>query len=276
MIASDTIKLSNASGDSAIVSLYGAQVLSWCTASDSEQLYCSSQTDTVAGRAIRGGMPICFPQLGNYGPLVKHGFARVSVWQLMGKVLSGPNHPVASARFSMCDSESTRAVWPYKFSLDLSVTLGPRWMEISLTVTNTGGKVFNFTAALHSYFAVADVRQAAIYGLEMASYLDALNNNARIMPSESPLLIVSETDRVYLDATKPLMITHSGQATLKIKQQRFTDVVVWNPGSIKAAALGDMPADDWTRMLCIEAAQVENPVQLQSGSSWSGLQRLEM
>jgi glucose-6-phosphate 1-epimerase len=276
MIANETIQLNNASGDSAVICLYGAQVLSWRTASSDNHLYCSPQTDIAAGKAMRGGVPICFPQFGKYGPLTKHGFARTSIWQLASSLLSGSDHPVANAHFSMHDSELTRSVWPYKFSLDLSVNLGPAWIEILLTIKNTGGEVFDFTAALHSYLAVADVSQATVQGLEGLSYLDALNSNVRVTSPESPLLISSETDRVYLGAASPLKIAYGGDYVLQVKQQGFSDTVVWNPGPVKAAALGDMPPSDWSRMLCIEAAQVENSVQLQPGSSWRGLQRLEV
>jgi glucose-6-phosphate 1-epimerase len=274
--ANDTIKLINASGDSAIVSLYGAQVLSWRTASGDEHPHCSPQTDNAGGRAIRGGVPICFPQFGNYGSLTKHGFARTSVWQSADDIFSGSYHAVANAQLSMQDSEFTREVWPYKFLLILSVSLGFSWIEILLTVTNTGDEVFDFTAALHSYFAAADVRLAAICGLEGVPYLDALYSNIRIKSPESPLLVSSETDRVYLGVTKLLKITYNRRTSLQVEQQGFSDTVVWNPGPIKAAALGDMPPSDWTRMLCIEAAQVEHPVKLQPKLSWHGLQRIKV
>ena len=256
MIAKNAMQISNAAGDTAIVSLYGAQVLSWRTASGDEHLYCSPQADVVSGRATRGGVPICFPQFGNFGPLIKHGFARTSVWQPVGSVLSGPSYGIANAHFSMQESESSRAVWPYKFLLNLAVNLGPAWIEICLTVTNTGSEVFDFTAALHSYLAVADVRLVTIHGLNAAPYLDALKGNVKVASAELPLVMSSEIDRVYLGTTKPLKIAQDKQTTLQINQQGFKDTVVWNPGPVKAAALGDMPASDWVRMLCVEAVQV--------------------
>ncbi len=59
-------------------------------------------------------------------------------------------------------------------------------------------------------------------------------------------------------------------------QRGFDDVVVWNPGPAKAARLGDMPPEDWTRMLCIEAGAIAQPVQLAPGKTWIGVQRIEL
>jgi glucose-6-phosphate 1-epimerase len=269
--------LRNAAGDAATVSLYGGQVLSWCTATGGEQLYCSPQAVAGQGRAIRGGVPVCFPQFANCGPianLAKHGFARTSMWQLAGELITGSGCETASARFVLQDSALTLAAWPYGFSLELQLTLGSGWLELQLQVMNTGVLAFDFTAALHTYLATTDVRQAVVYGLEGIAYADALKHNETATQADTALQFVGELDRVYLDTPPALQLQQSGQPHLCIEQQGFADTVVWNPGPAKAAALGDMPAADWTRMLCIEAAQVKTPVQLQPGNMWQGAQRL--
>jgi glucose-6-phosphate 1-epimerase len=62
----------------------------------------------------------------------------------------------------------------------------------------------------------------------------------------------------------------------RVMQQGFADAVLWNPGVAKAARLGDMPPEDWLRMVCIEAAVVARPVTLGPGKTWRGMQRLEL
>jgi len=52
--------------------------------------------------------------------------------------------------------------------------------------------------------------------------------------------------------------------------------VVWNPGQEKGDALADMPEGGWKQMLCVEAAQVLRPIELQPGESWAGMQTLEL
>ena len=275
--AEGMVGLRNAAGDVAMVSPYGGQVLSWCIAAGNEQLYCSPQAVAGKGRAIRGGMPVCFPQFANCGPvanLAKHGFARTSIWQLAGELITGSGCETASARLVLQDSALTLAAWPYGFALELQIKLGSGWLELQLQVMNTGSSAFDFTAALHTYLATADVRQAALCGLEGITYADALKQNETATQAYPALQFVGELDRVYHGTPRSLQLQQSGQPHLRIEQQGFADTVVWNPGPAKAAALGDMPADDWTRMLCIEAAQVKTPVQLQPGNMWRGAQRL--
>ena len=271
------VGLRNAAGDVATVSLYGGQVLSWCTAAGGEQLYCSPHVIAGQGRPIRGGVPVCFPQFANRGAVVnlaKHGFARTSMWQLAGEVVTAPDCETASARLVLQDSPLTRATWPYSFALELEITLGTGWLELQLQVTNTGASAFDFTAALHTYLATVNVRRATVHGLENIRYADALKQNEIVTQADTALPFVGELDRIYLGTPPVLQLQQSGQPPLRIEQQGFADTVVWNPGPAKAAALGDMPAADWTRMLCVEAAQVKTPVQLHPGERWRGAQRL--
>lgn len=263
------IRLRNVVGDSAVVSLYGGQLLSWCTADGGEQFYCSPQSVAGRGGAIRGGVPVCFPQFANRGPLGKHGFARTSTWERAGDAL-----PADSACLTLRDSKFTRSVWPHGFELRLQVVLGAGWLETGLQVLNTGDTSFEFTAALHTYLAVADVRRATLHGLANAPFLDSLHDGARSIGLSAPLEFAGELDRIYLKPPAALELHGRRGPCLRIEQQGFADTVIWNPGPAKAAALGDMPAADWTRMLCIEAAQVETPACLAPGELWQGVQRL--
>ena len=275
--AEGMVGLRNAAGDVATVSLYGGQVLSWCVAAGGEQLYCSPYAVAGQGKAIRGGVPVCFPQFANCGSVVnlaKHGFARTSMWQLAGELVTGPEAETAIARFVLQDSALTLAAWPFSFALELQITLGSGWLQLQLQVTNTGATVFDFTAALHTYLATADVRQVALCGLEGIAYADALKQNKTATQANTALQFAGELDRIYMGTPRALQMQQGSQPHLHIEQQGFADTVVWNPGPAKAATLGDMPAADWTRMLCVEAAQIKTPVQLQPGERWQGAQRL--
>lgn len=281
--------LSNPAGDSATISLYGGQVLSWCTAQGVQHLYCSPQALSAAGhgKPLRGGVPVCFPQFASYGPLAKHGFARTLPWRLLGVPNVDAAAGVARASLMLMDSESTLAVWPFHLQALLHVSLGAGWLDLQLEIVNTGQDAVAFTAALHTYLAVADVRNAALLGLEQVEYWDALDvqktgaagHPARLAQTQALLRFASELDRVYLDVPHELKLVEPdetvwGNTQLVITQTGFSDTVVWNPGPAKAAALGDMPALDWTRMLCVEAAQVAQPVALSPGERWLGAQRL--
>lgn len=273
---SSSVLLRNAASDAVVVSLHGGQVLSWCPAGRGEQLYCSPLTVAAPGVVVRGGVPICFPQFAARGALPKHGFARNLDWEFLDTAppLADALPPVAAARFLLSDSATTRSIWAYAFALELTVTLGSGWLELTLRTTNTGNCAWSFSGALHTYLAVTDIRQVGLVGLEGVQYEDALLANALANQLNEELRFSAEIDRVYLDAPNRLMLQSSGARRLCIEQQGFIDTVVWNPGPIKAQALGDLPAKDWLRMLCVEAACVQRPVRLEPGQSWQGCQRL--
>ena len=267
------VLLRNAAGDAAAVSLHGAQLLSWQPAGAGEQLYGSPLSPAAAGKSVRGGTPVCFPQFSDRGPLPKHGFARNSRWELV--TAPTPHGSVTEARFQL-DSAMAAFRWEHAFCLVLVVRLGPGWVEMELQAANTGRTAYAFTAALHTYLAMQDVRSAKVRGLQGLDYEDALQGNALRSDAERELPFAGEIDRVYRSVPHPLLVQGGGMPERRVGQQGFGDVVVWNPGPDKAARLGDMPAGDWPRMLCIEAAAIAQPVQLAPGKTWRGTQRLEL
>jgi glucose-6-phosphate 1-epimerase len=267
------VALRNSAGDQAIVSLHGAQLLSWLPAGAGEQLYLSPLSRPAAGKSVRGGAPICFPQFAERGPLPKHGFVRTSRWELVAP--QAPHQDVAEARFQI-DSVTAGVRWEHAFCLVLVVRLGPGWLELHLQAANTGRTAYDFTAAIHTYLAVPDVRTASLHGLRGCVYEDNLAGLQRHTEAAPVLGFQDEIDRVYLQVPPALRLDGDGVPARRVVQDGFQDVVVWNPGPAKAARLGDMPPQDWLRMLCIEAAAVGEPVRLAPGKTWRGLQRLEL
>lgn len=269
------ITLTNAAGDTAVVSLYGAHVVSWKTARAGEQLYCSDIATIANGRSIRAGIPVCFPQFSGFGSLPKHGLVRDKYWQPEGEVVSGTDVASARLRLVLGDSEATRSVWPYAFQLALDIVLEDNTLSVTLNVTNTGTDSFDFMSALHTYLRVADVRDIAISGLGQRAYIDATTKpfTDRIQ-KDGDLLVSGEVDRIYPAAAAPLTLQEQGKARLIVDKTGFADVVTWNPGPEKARELPDMPDEDWLHMMCLEAVQWEAPVVLQAGASWSGTQKL--
>lgn len=265
------IALETPEGHRAQLSLWGGQVLSWAHTVHGEQLYCSPLRQP--GQAIRGGVPVCFPQFASRGPLAKHGFARTSMWRLEHRSCEGG---VARARLSLLCSDETRELWPHRFALTLDVELSPTGLALALRVENTGSEPWPFTAALHTYLKLADVTRASLHGLEGVTYEDACSDNEVALERHPHVSIDGEVDRVYRAAPTRLLLVRAGQPALELSQSGFANTVVWNPGPIKAAALADLPDTDWQHMLCIEAAQVVHPVLLAPGMQWLGYQRLAL
>lgn len=259
-------------GARAEIYLYGAHVTSWVPAGGAERLFLSPTSEFSPGAPIRGGVPVIFPQFGKLGPLPMHGFARLSSWQAAGvRMVPGG----AAARFELNSSEATRALWPHAFTAWYEVQVGGRALTLTLGVSNTGEDAFSFTAALHTYFKVADIGTVRLGGLEGVPYLDSAAGRTRSVQAGPWLAFSGEVDRLYLGAAGPVTLQENEQDALLVSKTGFPDVVAWNPGAGKGGMLADLhPPHGYRAMVCIEAAAAGSPVTLQPGESWQGSQAI--
>ena len=255
-------------GAIATVCAYGAHVLGWRPRQAiRDLLYLSGRSVFGAGAAIRGGIPVVFPQFSGFGPLPKHGFARNRIWRLIDTV------DPARAAFELCDDASTRALWPHAFLARLDIALGDDDLATTLSVTNTGGTDFSFTAALHTYLAVQDIATVGLHGLCHHPCLDATQDLAEMVEQRELILFDGEFDRVYKAVAGELVVV-DGNERISVTRAGFADAVVWNPGAAKAAALSDLDDGGERRFLCVEPAVFDPPVRLAPGASWRGTQKL--
>jgi glucose-6-phosphate 1-epimerase len=263
------VALQSSDGARATLLLHGGHLVSWIPAGGQEQLYVSPTSRYGEGQAVRGGVPVIFPQFSSRGTLPRHGLLRTRGWQL-GDTASHGQHAQAVLRFAADDA--TRALWPHEFEAEITVSIVGRQLDIEFAVTNTGDAPFDFSVALHTYLRTNDVLKAQLEGLQGVRYED--NNTGQWQQQWGDVTqVVGELDRLYHDVAGPLTLRELGRK-LSITQADFTDVVVWNPGPDKAARLDDLPADDWQKMLCVEAARVIDPVTLPPGAEWAGMQTL--
>ena len=258
-------------GDRLVVALHGAQVLSWVSGG-LKRLYLSPNRVMDGQAAIRGGVPVCFPQFNQRGPLAeclpKHGFARNLAWRADAPVLFAER---VELTLRLADNAQTRAWWPQAFELQLHIDLSPGALHITLGVHNTDKQALAFSGALHTYLAVPDVAQATLQGLGGQPEWDALTNTHA--PAPDTLRFAAEFDRVYEAAHLPLTLNQS----LQISQSpSWAHTVVWNPAEALCSRLTDMPDDGWRHMLCVEAAQVYTPITLPAGERWAGWQLLQV
>ncbi len=256
-------------GASAVVLLHGAQVVSWQPAGGGERLFLSARSRFGPGASVRGGMPVIFPQFNERGPLPRHGFARNRSWQPV-RVETGADD--ALAVLQLADDEATRALWPHAFALELTVCVRGDRLDVELAVSNSGTAPFDFTAALHSYLRVDEVEAARVTGLNGCRYEDFTRGTTQVDEAEA-VRVDGEIDRFYGDAPAPLVLGDA-QRRLRIEAAGFPDVVVWNPGPQKAAAMADLAPGDFRHFLCVEAALIGAPVHLAAGEHWWGRQTL--
>jgi len=264
------LRLTVGNGATAVVSLFGGQVLSWSPPGRGDRLYLSPSAVLDGSAPIRGGIPVCFPQFADLGPLPQHGFARTATWSVLTE---RNDKDYALVSLGLSDDEASRAVWPHPFSAELSVLVEESRLDLEFEVTNTGDHDFEFTAALHTYLAVREVEESRLEGLYGFSYRDKTDANRIKRDSGDVLLIEAETDRVYHAVNRPVLLREYDRS-LGINSDGFVDVVVWNPWVERSAAIADLPDDAFRHMLCVEAAAAQNPVRLAPGESWWGRQTL--
>jgi len=266
------LRLVSRDGASAAITPYGAHLVSWMPAPDfGERLFLSSQSEYRPGAAIRGGVPVIFPQFAAEGPLPKHGFARTSVWTRHASGEQGSG--AAWAQFALQDSAATRALWAHSFEGLLTVCVGGAELDIRLRIRNTGTAPFSFTSALHSYLRVADIGKVAVRGLQGLHFRDTAEGGRLRLEQMPSLRLEGEVDRIYLGAPG-LLEVEDGPRRMTVSAPGFADCVIWNPGAAKAAALSDLEPGGFRRFVCVEAAAVGVPVSLVPGATWEGAQLL--
>lgn len=254
-----TLKLGT---DRALLSLLGGQLLSWHCGGH-ERLFLSPHAVLDGSAAIRGGVPVIFPQFSTRGPYGRHGFARNSRWS-----------PVAQAddrvELELGDSVDSQRLWPYRFRARLRVQLHIDALEMQLTIENRGAQSFGFSAALHAYLAV-QLPTTRITGLAQAAY----EESAQMHPASAiePLRVQPPVDRIYADGDEQLQL-HDGHHGLRLQRRGFEDWVIWNPGAEAAAALPDLGAAAAAGFVCIEPGCILRPPRLAPGQSWSGSLRM--
>ncbi len=240
--------------------LLGAQLSNWRPRGFDEVLFMSAKSHFEVGQAIRGGVPVCFPGFGPRPGFPAHGFVRNRSWKL--EAVEAMENDAVRAVFVTGSDDVSRVLWPHDFLVRLIFTIG-RELSMELEVSNTSEAAFTFSEALHTYFIVGDVRQAAVTGLEGVSYRD-FPDRSRLFDQEGSIRFVEETDRVYVN-TKATCVLEDPvlKRGIVVAKTGSDTTTVWNPWIAKAAAMPDFGDDEWPGMVCIETANAaENSVTL--------------
>lgn len=257
-------------GADATILLYGAQLISWKPRCGGERIYLSENASFSEGNAVRGGVPLIFPQFGKLGNLPRHGFARNRNWEQVD-VRSSQHNVGATLRLS--DSEATREIWSHSFTAELNIAISADRLCIEFSVENTGITTFSFTGGLHTYLRLNAIEYARVSGLEGHLFFDNVLGFERLDHDER-LQVRGEMDRIYYDIKHPLWLCDQHRV-LEIRNCNLPDVVIWNPGASGSAQIVDMPDDGFREMLCVEAVVFQNAVELAPKQRWSGQQMFD-
>ncbi len=260
------VQLHTADGASAEIYLHGAHLTSWRTADGMERLYLSPRSEFKEGAAIRGGVPVIFPQFSGLGPLPKHGFARNHAWELVPGQAGE-----TTLRFD--GNEQTHKLWPQRYRTELTIRIAGQTLEMTLKVENRGDAGFDFHAALHGYYEVASSTECTVTGLGGLMWRN--NPTATVHEdSEEVIHFGEEVDRTIYGSSDRVIHLTGGGSRYRFTQEGFQDSVVWNPGPKVCANIPDLEPESWLHYICVEAASVRQPVHLAPGEQWQATQRV--
>jgi D-hexose-6-phosphate mutarotase len=233
------------------IALQGAHVFHYQAKDKSALLWLSEKAFFETNKAIRGGVPICFPWFGKNkhdATLPQHGFARTAQWSvvLQEELDEGTTH----IQLQLTQNKESLKVWAYNFDVRLDVLVSST-LIIELIITNTDTKSFEISTALHTYFNISNIKNIHIEGLENRRYYDSLAQKELVQ--EGSVVINEEVDRVYFEIPKNIFL-YDKNRIIKIQQEGSNSMVVWNPWSEKSSQMTDMTPNSYETMVCLETA----------------------
>jgi glucose-6-phosphate 1-epimerase len=263
------IEINNAKAH-ATISTYSGQVLSYRPKSQKDDLlFVSDKAYYESGKAIKGGIPVCWPWFGadpDDQGRPAHGFVRNRQWEVSGSesLADGSTKVV----LGLADSEETREIWPHPFKLNIEITVGDS-LGVALVTHNNGDENVTISQALHTYFYVGDIGKVRVLGLDGVEYLDKVDDFAEKTQS-GPITINAEVDRIYKGVSGELVIEDESLGRkIRIASSGCSTAVVWNPWSEIAASMADLNDDDYRKMICVETANAgPETVEVAAGSSY--------
>lgn len=225
------------------MALHGAHVMSWRPVDEEEVLYLSPDAVFKEGKAIRGGIPVCWPWF-NAHPAdpaqPSHGLVRGRFWELL-------------------DAEQDAAGVMLRFGIhvgiwnaEITVKAGEE-LEVALETKNVSEVPILVSGALHTYLGVSDISQVRLVGLDNCAYLDMVGVT-EIRKQKGDVIFGGEVDRIYDSSSSLLLVDQLSGRTIQVEKSGSPSTVVWNPWQEKASILADLPDNGYLKFCCIEAA----------------------
>lgn len=231
------------------IALEGAHIVSCIPTGQGDLLWMSPIDEQKPGTPLRGGIPICWPWFGNERAGPSHGFARISKWNLKSALDTGDELVLT---LDLPENTIKQQLPDEGWSLQVEFVLG-KSLCVSLITTNTGSQRQVLSQALHTYLPVGDIREARIWGLEGAEFMDQLTGVDHVC-QQGAVTFSAEVDRIYQGHSDTVQLEDGSEHYLVVRRHGSNSVVVWNPWTEKSRRLGQFPPDGYKTMVCIEAA----------------------
>lgn len=257
------------------ISLYGGQVLSWQPTNEKEVFWLSKNSAFEQGKAIRGGIPICWPWFGIHPndsekKSGNHGFARSQLWQVAHIDINEKGVNVSLT----WQGKNINDLWPFESQLTQVLFFGKSFNQV-LTMTNLSENDAYYTGALHSYFSVSAPSNTRLTELAKAPFDDKLTGKACIAKPSVTLLAngFDPIDRVYHSNDTMTIVDSVWQRTIEIQATDIEQWVFWNPGVELANNMLDIHEKGEQEFICLEAANTQMQL-LEAGQSLSMSQKI--
>ena len=245
------LHISNAHA-TASIALHGAHITHYAPTGQDPVIFTSQSAIFTAGKAIRGGIPICWPWFGAYPDpsknLPAHGYARTSFWELKS-ITSTPNATQLILQLPPQNDAPLQAT--------LEVSIG-KTLELTLTTENQSSEPQTFSEALHSYFAVSDTKTTEVLGLDGRDFIDTSTSPETQKKQSGPVYFPEEIDRIYSSDDDLTIIDPEKNRRILLQKTNSQSTIIWNPGPVKGAALKDLGNEEINQFICAEPGNVRN------------------
>jgi len=247
---------------SAKISLQGAHIFEY-KCSGETLIWLSEASDFEYGKAIRGGVPLCWPRFGSIDKtLPQHGFARTEMFEFVSS--TEIDEETTELIFRLKENSNTLKIWNYKFVLELKITLG-QTLTMELTTTNVDTQSYMITQALHSYFPVSHISEAEVVGLDGKPYVDAVDGKTKLQ--RGAIVFNAEVNRVYQEVKDSLLLVDKNR-TIRVKNSGSNSVVVWNPAKENCHNMSAFNDDSYETFVCIESSNAfDDTITLEPNAS---------
>jgi len=268
----NVIELRHSSGGTCKVSTFAAHLLSWCPTPGNEQVFLGEMAEVgKPGLAIRGGVPICWPQFGTFETAadsckLKHGFVRTSSkWTVL-------RQSEDSVSLVLKSDDETRKCWAKDFEFVYTVSVGNNSVRMEMEVRNDNSDPLEFTGCLHSYWRCNSSENCKVEGLKGAKFDKGIGNifrgDAVEESSSVPFVDAKETQLLYSGAGDVVTLVEDGKRRLRLTKSNLPDWVLWNTGAENGSGIKDLKEGEYKKYVCVEPGFASQPVTVAPGASW--------
>jgi glucose-6-phosphate 1-epimerase len=224
------------------------------------------------GLAIRGGVPICWPQFGTFDETaadsckLKHGFVRTSSsWTIL-------RQSEDSVTLVLKSDDETRKCWAKDFEFAYTISLGNNSVRMEMEVRNDNSDSLEFTGCLHSYWTCSSSEKCAVEGLKGIKFDTGIGSNFRGDAVEDrscvPFVDAKETQLLYGEAGDAVTLIEDGKRRLRLTKCNLPDWILWNTGEENGSGIKDLKEGEYKKYVCVEPGFASRPIRVAPGSSW--------